>query len=106
MLTSSTKGDVTGSRVPSSLDADKTVTGEEAEPNPCMVHMWNVINRSCACLQEGISQDLLTAWSAKDEGESESRPVMGRIGIALQEKIIPRESGQTSLWSFRARALE
>jgi hypothetical protein len=56
--------------------------------------------------QEGISQDLLMAWSAKDEGESESRPVMGRIGIASEEKIIPRESGQTSLWSFRARALE
>ena len=33
MLTSSTKRKVTGSRVPSSLDADKTVTGGEAEPN-------------------------------------------------------------------------
>jgi hypothetical protein len=46
------------------------------------------------------------AWSAKEEGESESRPVMGRIGIAEQSNIIPRESGQTSLWSFDARALE
>jgi RNA-directed DNA polymerase len=46
------------------------------------------------------------AWSAKEEGESESRPVIGRIGIAEQSNIIPRESGQTSLWSFDARALE
>jgi len=106
MLTSSTKRDVTGSRVPSSLDADKTVTGGEAEPNPCMIHIWNVINRSCSCLQEGISQDLLTAWSAKDEGESESRPVIGQIGVAEKSNITPRESGQTSLWSFSAGALE
>jgi hypothetical protein len=47
MLTSLTKRYVAGSRVPSSLDADKTVTGGEAKPNPCVVHMRNVINRSC-----------------------------------------------------------
>ncbi len=46
------------------------------------------------------------AWLAKDEGESESHPVMGWIGVDPQENITPRESGQTSLWSFRARALE
>jgi hypothetical protein len=45
-------------------------------------------------------------WSAKEEGESESRPVMGRIGVAEQLNITPREGEQTSLWSFRARALE
>src|SRR6266699_3332695 len=31
---------------------------------------------------------------------------MGRIGVAEQSNITPRESGQTSLWSFSARALE
>jgi hypothetical protein len=55
MLTSLTKGYVAGSRVPSSLDADKTVAGGEAKPNPCMVHMQNVINRSYPWSQEGHS---------------------------------------------------
>jgi RNA-directed DNA polymerase len=45
-------------------------------------------------------------WSAKDEGESEGRPVTGRIGVAEQLNITPRENEQTSLWSFGARALE
>ena len=35
----------------------------------------------------------------KEEGESERRAVMVRIGVALQGNITPRESGQTSLWS-------
>ncbi len=48
MLTSSTKGYAVGSGVPSSPDADTKTTGGEAGPNPCMVHMWNVINRSCS----------------------------------------------------------
>jgi hypothetical protein len=39
MLASLTKGYVVGSGVRSSPDADKTTTGGEAEPNPCMVHM-------------------------------------------------------------------
>jgi hypothetical protein len=47
MLTSLTKGYVVGSGVRSSPDADKAITGEEAGPNPCMVLMWNVVNRSC-----------------------------------------------------------
>jgi hypothetical protein len=45
-------------------------------------------------------------WSAKDEGESEGRPVIERIGVAEQLNITPRENEQTSLWSFGARALE
>jgi hypothetical protein len=106
MLRGFTKGYVVGSGVPSSPDADKTITGGEAGPNPCMVHMWNVVNRTCPSLEESLSQDRPTAWSAKDEGRSEGPPVMGWIRIASQEKIILRESGQTSLWSFRARALE
>jgi hypothetical protein len=39
MLASLTKRYVVGSGVRSSPDADKTTTGGEAEPNPCMVHM-------------------------------------------------------------------
>jgi hypothetical protein len=45
-------------------------------------------------------------WSAKDEGESEGRSVTERIGVAENSNITPRESEQTSLWSFGARALE
>jgi hypothetical protein len=55
MLTSLTKRYVIGSRVPSSLDADNTVTGGEAKPNPCMVHMRNVVNRTCSRLRESGS---------------------------------------------------
>ncbi len=47
MLTSLTKRYVVGSGVQSSPDADAKTTGGEAEPNPCMVHLWNVVNRSC-----------------------------------------------------------
>jgi hypothetical protein len=36
----------------------------------------------------------------KEDGESESHLVMGRIGVALNGKITPRETGQTSILSF------
>ena len=54
MLRGLTKRYVVGSGVPSSPDADTHTTGGEAGPNPCMVHMRNVVNRSCSCLQEGL----------------------------------------------------
>lgn len=47
MLRCLTKRYVVGSGVKSSPDADKTITGGEAEPNPCMVLMRNVGNRPC-----------------------------------------------------------
>jgi len=47
MLISLTKGYVVGSGVRSSPDADTTITGGEAEPNPYVVLMRNVVNRSC-----------------------------------------------------------
>ena len=42
----------------------------------------------------------------KEEGASECRSVMERIGIAVRTNIIPRESGQTSLWSSLTREFE
>ena len=42
----------------------------------------------------------------KEDGESESRLVMGRIGVAPPGKITPRESGQTSIRSFLTREPE
>jgi hypothetical protein len=47
VLASLTKRYVVGSGVRSSPDADTTITGGEAGPNPCMVPMRNVVNRSC-----------------------------------------------------------
>jgi hypothetical protein len=41
---------------------------------------------------------------AEESGGSECRPVMGRIGVEeWSADIIPRESGQTSAWSFITR---
>ncbi len=42
---------------------------------------------------------------AKENGKSEGRPVMGRIGVTPEGTIIPRESEQTSVWSFMTRKL-
>jgi hypothetical protein len=42
-----------------------------------------------------------TAQRVEEDGKSESRPVMGRIGVAPREgNITPRESGQTSVGSL------
>jgi len=43
---------------------------------------------------------------AKEDGKSEGRSVMGRIGVAPPGKITPRESGQTSIRSFPTREPE
>ena len=45
----------------------------------------------------------LRVW---EEGKSECRAVMTRIGVAASANITPRESGQTSLWSLITRELE
>jgi hypothetical protein len=56
MLTSLTKRNGVGSGVSSSPDADKKTTGGEAEPNPCMVHRRNVVNRICSSRGESGPQ--------------------------------------------------
>jgi hypothetical protein len=45
----------------------------------------------------------LRVW---EEGKSECRVVMTRIGVAVKTNITPRESGQTSLWSLITREFE
>ena len=42
----------------------------------------------------------------EDEGGSECRPVIERIGVEPPGEIIPRESGLTSLWCLRTRPSE
>ena len=39
----------------------------------------------------------------QEEGASEGRAVMARIGVEPHGNITPRASGQTSLWSFGTR---
>jgi hypothetical protein len=43
---------------------------------------------------------------AEDDGKSESRPVMGRIGAESFDNITPRESEQTSIRSSDTKLLE
>src|SRR3546814_3022435 len=57
-------------------------------------------------LGAGRPQGMLLVMRVKECGESECRPVMGRIGVEPQGNIIPRESGQTSTWSFSTRSEE
>ncbi len=49
---------------------------------------------------------MLIDLRAEEDGESEGQPVMGWIGIERNINIIPRKSGQTSIWSFITRELE
>src|SRR5204862_1297111 len=44
-------------------------------------------------------------WDRED-GKSESNPAMGLIGVAEVSNITPRESGQTSIWSFITRKFD
>jgi RNA-directed DNA polymerase len=56
-------------------------------------------------LWESEPQGEPTGLRAEDGGESECRPVIGRIGAELRSNIAPRASEQTSAWSFFTRAL-
>jgi RNA-directed DNA polymerase len=44
----------------------------------------------------------MARW-VKEDGESEGRPVIGRIEVEPSGNIASRESGQTSIWSFDTR---
>jgi hypothetical protein len=39
----------------------------------------------------------------EEDGKSECRVVMTRIGVESLDNISPHESAQTSIWSFNAR---
>ena len=77
VLTSLTKRYVVGSGVRSSPDADKAITGGEAGPNPCMVLVWNVVNRSCP-------------WIS---GKPFAREVDGMVGKGGGKKQMPACNG-------------
>lgn len=56
-----------------------------------------------ASIRESEPQGEPTGLRVWEGGGSECLPVMGRIGIASLDNIIPRESEQTSTWSLITR---
>ena len=77
-------------------------TGGEAEPKPSVIRPWNVISPSSS-LRVGRPQGMPMGRRVEDEGGSEYRSVIGRIGVEPSGEITPRESGLTSLGSFVTR---
>ena len=78
-------------------------TGGEAEPKPSVIHPWDVVSPSSSLRGRPAARWSPTGRRVKDEGRSECRPVIGRIGVESSGEIIPRESGPTSLGSLVTR---
>ena len=78
-------------------------TGGEAEPTPSVIHPWNVVSPSSSLRGRLAARRSPMGWRVGDEGGSQRRPVIGRIGVELSSKITLRESGPTSLRSFVTR---
>ena len=81
-------------------------TGGEAEPKPSVVHSWNVVSPSSSSRGRPSARGLPMGRRVEDEGGSECRPVIERIGVEPPGEIIPRESGLTSLGCLRTRPSE
>jgi hypothetical protein len=79
-------------------------TGEEAEPAPSVIRPWNVVSPSSSLRGRPAARWSPMGRRVKDEGRSECRPVIGRIGVESSGEITPRESEPTSLGSFFTRA--
>ena len=78
-------------------------TGEEAEPKPSLIHPWNVVSPSSSSRGRPAVRRSPTGRRVKDGGRSESRPVIGRIGVESSGEITPRESEPTSPGSLDTR---
>jgi len=81
-------------------------TGEQAEPHPSLMHPWNVVSPSSSLRGRPSARGLPMGRRVEDEGGSERRPVIGRIGVEPPGEITPRESGLTSLGCLRTRPSE
>jgi hypothetical protein len=79
-------------------------TGEQAEPAPSVIPPWNVVSPSSSLRGRPAARWSPMGWRVEDEGRSERRPVIGRIGVESSGEITPRESGPTSFGSFVTRA--
>jgi len=94
------RGPVQGS--PPSPAVAVGATGGEAEPKPSVIHPWDVVSPSSS-LGVGPPQGAPMGRRVADEGGSEGRSVIGRIGVEPPGEITPRESGPTSLGCLRTR---
>ena len=90
-------------RLPPSAAVVHTATGEQAEPTSS-VGISVERGKPVAFLNSGKARRKTCRWGLRveEEGTSEGREVITRIGIA-STIIIPRASGLTSLWPFITR---
>ena len=98
------RGQVQG--YPPSPAVTVTATGGEAEPNPSVIHPWNVVNPSSSPRGRPSARGSPMGRRVEDEGGSECRSVIERIGVEPPGEITPRESGPTSLGCLRTRPSE
>jgi hypothetical protein len=103
-LNQKVRGQVQGD--PPSPAVAVAATGGEAEPKPSVVRPWNVVSPSSSLGGRPAARRLPTGRRVEEEGGSEGRPVMGRIGVEPLGEITPRESGLTSLRCLRTRPSE
>jgi hypothetical protein len=73
------RGQVQG--YPPSPAVTVTATGGEAEPNPSVIHPWNVVNPSSSPRGRPSARGSPMGRRVKDEGGSECRSVIERIGV-------------------------
>ncbi len=76
-------------------------TGDEL-----LIHPWNVVSPSSSSRDRPSARGLPMGRWVEDEGGSECRLVIERIGVEPPSKITPRESGLTSLGCLRTRSSE
>jgi hypothetical protein len=81
-------------------------TGGEAEPQPSLIHPWTVVSPSSSLRGRPAARGSPMGRRLEEEGGSQRRPVIGRIGVEPLGEIIPRESGPTSLGCLRTRPSE
>ena len=83
-----------GPGAPNSPSADDEPPAERRDLNRTQrLHARNVVSPSSPCgprPQDSDSQEMPMGRRVKEEGASEGRSVMDRIGVALQSNIIPR----------------
>ena len=103
-LNQKVRGQVQG--YPPSPAVAVTATGGEAEPNPSVIHPWNVVSPSSSLRGRPSARRSPMGRRVKDEGESQCRSVIERIGVEPPGEITPRESGPTSLGCLRTRPSE
>jgi hypothetical protein len=78
-------------------------TDEQAEPKPSVIRPWNVVSPSSSLRGRSAARWSTMGRRVEEEGGSECRPVIGRIGVEPLDEITLRESGLTSLWCLRTR---